>query len=104
MLNKKARISRVEFGRKPIRSKVFAFGSIKILPGTKGAGAVVISKKTCRTAVGRNKVRRRFYSLLAGLERSGRLTSPVVIYPNKAALSASFGDLREAVQKLLANS
>lgn len=100
VLSKKERISRPDFSKRPIRTGRFAFGSFKVLPGAPGA-AVVVSKKTCKTAPARNRLRRRVYSILRPLIRVGALARPVIIYPNKLALTAPFQDLKKELEKCL---
>ncbi len=103
MLAKEERVSRLDFAKRPTAVVRFIYGSIKGFSGTP-SGAVVISKKTCPTAPERNKIRRRIYSIIRPLIRSGALTKPVIVYPNKAATIARFQDLKQELEKCLAKT
>lgn len=96
MIKKSERISRSRFKEKPLQRRSFVFGSISLLPGTLGA-SVVISKKVCKSAVGRNSLRRRIYSIVRPLFRNGTLKRAIVVHPNKGSFSLSFKELQEAL-------
>lgn len=100
MLAKKERLPRAHFAKRPVATVRFLYGSIRKV-GTEAGIAVVVSKKTSRTAVKRNLVRRRFYNILRPLVRSGRLRGSYVVYPNKEALEATFADLERTLHATL---
>ncbi len=102
MLKKSERLSRSRLSERSLARRSFAFGTITFLPGGPGA-AVVVSKKISRTAIARNKIRRRVYSVVQRCIREGQLTRSVVIYPNKTALTAPFAALKAALEKALAS-
>lgn len=60
--------------------------------------SVVVSKKTAKTAVVRNKLRRRFYELLAPYFRIIPAPTIVVVYPKSEAINAQFSALNEEMQ------
>ncbi len=101
MLKKNERLSRARFAKKPFKRREFAYGSVSFSEGEPGA-AVVVSKKTCPTAVGRNRLRRRVYSVLRPLIRSGKVKSALIVYPRRTALEAPFGSLQSALISALA--
>lgn len=100
MLSKKERVSRLTFQKRPARTGRFIYGSIKGFEGHP-SGAVVVSKKVCKTAPERNKLRRRIYSIIRPLIRTGALTNVVVVYPNALALTAPFQELKKELEKAL---
>lgn len=60
--------------------------------------AVVVSKKLAKTAVVRNKLRRRVYEAVAGQVITGKPYS-VVIYPTGESKKASFQDLKSELER-----
>ena len=104
MLPRKNRISRKDFpthkdrGNRvflPLFTAVFYKGSME------SRASVVVSKKTARTAVVRNKQRRRFYELLEPYFKTIKAPITVVVYPKTDALKASFSDLNIEIEKAL---
>jgi len=63
--------------------------------------SVVVSKKTSKTAVSRNSMRRRFYELLAPFLKGLTSPSTIVVYPKKEAEKARFSVLKSEVEKTL---
>lgn len=102
MLSKKERVPRIAFTVRPISTSRFLYGSIKGFLANPAA-AVVVSKKVCKTAPLRNKVRRRVYSILRPLIRAGTLKRAVIVYPNKEAVTAPFQDLKKSLIEALKN-
>lgn len=103
MLAKKERLPQAHFAKKPVATVRFLYGSIRKV-GTETGIAVVVSKKVSRTAVKRNLIRRRFYSVLRPLVRSGALRGSYILYPNKEAIQASFGDVERALYSVFVGS
>jgi len=100
MLSKKERVSRLTFQKRPVRTGRFMYGSIKGFEGHP-SGAVVVSKKVCPTAPERNKLRRRIYNIIRPLIRTGAVAGVVVVYPNSAARTAKFSELKKELEKAL---
>lgn len=109
MLPKKNRVSKKDFpsskikgfrGFSPLFSIVFYSNSSQ--KGTEARVAIVVSKKTARTAVSRNTLRRRFYEAI-GLflpQLSGKIET-IVIYPKKEAEKIDFGEIKKEIEKSL---
>lgn len=62
--------------------------------------AVPVSKRTAKTAVGRNYLRRRVYEALR-LSLKPERPLRAVLYPTEAALTRPFADLQKAVDDML---
>lgn len=63
--------------------------------------SVVVSKKTAKTAVARNLIRRRFYEIMQELQKSLTQQGMIVFYPKKETTTADFKDLKEEVKVAL---
>lgn len=63
--------------------------------------SVVVSKKTAKTAVSRNLLRRRFYSVLSPLLAVIKTPVIIVVYPKNEAKKALFSDLKTEIEKAL---
>lgn len=63
--------------------------------------AIVVSKKTAKTAVARNLLRRRFYELLAPYFKDFSAVTTIVVYPKAEAQKAEFAVLRSEIEKAL---
>ncbi len=107
MLPKKNRIPRKDFpshkthGTRvftPLFSLVFYKASNNFI---ESRASVVVSKKTAKTAVVRNTLRRRFYELLASYFKVMSTPTTVVIYPKKEAIKAQFLVLNKEMEKAL---
>ena len=80
----------------------FGFGSLLLLSRTPHPqAAVVVSKKTCPSAVLRNKLRRRVYHALRNLMKEGLVKTNLIVYPSRRALPAPFSDLERALGRAL---
>lgn len=84
------------------------YGVIRIITNPKRKSprlAVVISKKTHKSAVGRNRIRRRVYEILRhelpGFQQSYDIA---VIITNAEALSAPHEDIKKSIQTMLAQA
>ena len=66
--------------------------------------AVVISKKVCKTAVGRNRIRRRFYEALRLYKMQNHYNAKIdhifIIY-NRDFLTRPFSEVQKTVNNLL---
>ncbi|MCK9344725.1 MAG: ribonuclease P protein component [Candidatus Pacebacteria bacterium] len=61
--------------------------------------SVVVSKKTAKTAVDRNTLRRRFYDLVAPILKQIEGSTTVVIYPKIEAKKETFQNLKAEMEK-----
>lgn len=69
--------------------------------------AVVVSKKVCKTAVGRNRIRRRLYEAIRLYKKSHNYNYPIdhifIVY-EKSFRDCSFSEIESLVAKLLKKS
>lgn len=72
--------------------------SISVRPTPSGS-AVVVSKKTEKTAVGRHRLKRRIYSILAPYASGG---AGIVVYARKGSPLLSFKELSQELEQALA--
>lgn len=109
MLPKKNRISKKEFpsygnqglrAYSPFFSMVF-YQADDSAVGSESRAAVVVSKKTAKTAVARNKIRRRFYSLLAPYIKNTLTKTTVVVFPKASSDKVECAVLGKEVEKIL---
>lgn len=64
--------------------------------------AVILSGKTFRTAVERNKIKRQIYSLLENLkDKKGTF---VLVYPKKEIINTKFQDLKKELYNVLSTN
>ncbi|OHA88175.1 MAG: ribonuclease P protein component [Candidatus Zambryskibacteria bacterium RIFCSPHIGHO2_01_FULL_43_27] len=106
MLPKKNKISIRMFPkeRRPIKSMGSDSLSLSVFFQTKDdvpRASVVISKKIAKTAVERNKIRRRIFSILRKHITSARDGSLLVFHAKKPVLHKKFADLEVEIQNLL---
>ena len=66
--------------------------------------AIVVSKKVAKTAVSRNRIRRRLYEGFAPFVPLLPKGTRYLVYPKKEVLTASFKDIRESLKQLLDES
>ena len=105
MLPQKNRIPRKDFpGHKVQGFRVYFpfFTAVFYKPGKEvsmSRASVVVSKKTAKSAVERNTLRRRFYDLLAPFFREAVEVTTVVIYPKADAQKAEFSLLKREIEK-----
>jgi len=103
MLAKKERLSKSDFSRffssgKRLHSPLF---TLIFSPHKTSHGSVVVSKKVARRAVDRNRMRRRIYDMLRGHLRGGAPAGVYILLVKKAALSATYDELKEALDDLI---
>lgn len=104
MLPRKNRISRKDFpANKEQGSRVFSplFTAVFYKGDTESRASVVVSKKTAKSAVARNTLRRRFYDLLAPYLKGFTAPTTIVIYPKTEAQKTEFSVLKTEVEKAL---
>ena len=108
MIPKKNRISRHEFPShkerglrvfSPLFSGVFYKNSDILVKESRIS--VVVSKKTAKTAVVRNSLRRRFYDAFSPYLQALNSIRTIVLYPKKEAEKASFSTLKLEAEKAL---
>lgn len=63
--------------------------------------AVVVSKKTAKTAVARNRIRRRFYAVLEPILKESKQGGMMVFYPKKEVETAPFAVLKSEIETAL---
>lgn len=67
--------------------------------------AVVVSKKVMRTAIGRNRIRRRIYEAIRlNLDRFKKPRDYIFIIYSKAVMDQPFSDLQKTIRSLLEES
>ncbi|MFZ2303731.1 MAG: ribonuclease P protein component [Minisyncoccia bacterium] len=104
MLPRNKRISRINFpAPKEHGSRVFSpfFTAVFYKGRIESCASVVVSKKTAKNAVVRNKIRRRFYELLAPYFKTITIPITVVIYPKANTPKTSFSILNKEMEKAL---
>lgn len=108
MIPQKNRVSRKEFPSykemgtrsfSPLFSVVFYKNKDILVKESKVS--VVVSKKTAKTAVVRNRLRRRFYDLFQPYLNVLNSVTTIVVYPKKEAEKAKFSVLQKEVEKTL---
>ncbi|MBU6310736.1 ribonuclease P protein component [Patescibacteria group bacterium] len=90
------RLPRATFSSRPSRRTRTQYGSVSFFDQAPPGYAVIISKKTLRRAVDRNRLRRRVRHIVRGLAdpRCG-----VVVYPTGEALRAPYAVVRDSLGK-----
>lgn len=63
--------------------------------------SVVVSKKVAKTAVSRNKIRRRTYSILKKLTKNSKNSYFTMLFSKSGVEKAEFKNLEAEIQKLL---
>ncbi|MEK7569070.1 MAG: ribonuclease P protein component [Patescibacteria group bacterium] len=107
MLSKKNRISKEDFPSSQVRGlRIFSplFSGVIYKNDGLTRVAVVVSKKTAKTAVVRNRIRRRFYAALAHFLKDTNKGYLMVFYPKKEAETAPFPVLRSEIEATLRKS
>jgi|JI10StandDraft_1071094.scaffolds.fasta_scaffold711907_2 ribonuclease P protein component len=101
MLPKSERLTKEDF--KTLKTKIVYRGILFDVAKTshkKALFACVISKKTLKKAVDRNKAKRRIYSLLK--EKDLDPTISLIVYPKKESITIPFIQLKEELKKVFA--
>jgi ribonuclease P protein component len=86
MLPKKNRFKTSTFPRGRAIRRSFVWGSVSLTTAADFKAAVVVSKKIVKSAVDRNRVRRRVYAALAQAKPA---SGSFVVYPRAGALTVS---------------
>lgn len=71
-------------------------------PLNTSAFSVVVAKKVAKTAVSRNKIRRRCYSILKKVQESLNNYYFIILFAKKGVEKASFADVKADIEKLAA--
>jgi ribonuclease P protein component len=104
MLPKSKKLNKDDF--KNNKLKVFFRGDIcdvaflQVYTSEVSKYACVISKKTINKAVNRNLIKRRFFSIINGENRTSSLS--FVIYPKKQSLTAPYSHLKKEIEQAFA--
>lgn len=103
MLPRKERLSRKEFNRffsfgKKIPSASF---TLVYTPHEKLYTSVVVSKKTARTAVARNKARRRVYDIVRKARDEQNIHGVYIFLTKSSVVHTDYATLKEEVRKHL---
>lgn len=105
MLPKKERLSRQEFNRffslgKRTHSPAF---QVVYSPFAELHVSVVVPKKIAKSAVKRNKIRRRMYDIVRRYRTEVGVVGVFIFLVKPAVLTLSYQNLREEVQKFISN-
>ncbi len=106
MISRSQRISKKLFPNS-LSGRVFSTDlfSIRLVQGKVDdvpfRASVVVSKKVAKTAVKRNLIRRRFYSILREQARKFPQGSLVVLYVRAPSMKAKFRELEDSFKKIV---
>jgi ribonuclease P protein component len=105
MIKGKRRISSLEFSDSTFSSKtvhgIYLSGRLISLKEPISKAAVVFSKKVAKTAVQRNRVRRRVYAILENFMQVIPQGKGLVIYGKKEAIGAPFKAIQDDVSTIV---
>lgn len=109
MILKSNRLSSRDFELVMKKGRIFnsALFSLKTLKNKDFLGikaSVVVSKKVAKTAVLRNKIRRRVYSVVGKELKNSKNPYFLIFFAKKGAEKASFNDQKLEILNLLENS
>jgi len=105
MLAKKNRLTSKEF--KEVRVFSFYRGplfDIKTVTTLEDKYAVVVSAKTCRKAVERNKLKRTYYCIIKEIRDNGTTelnNKSFIFYPKRESLTSKYRDLKKIIYSAL---
>ena len=100
-LPRKKRIQRAHFPKTKGARVFFEFGSVSFFPELPPSAAVIAPKKVFSDSVTRHRVKRRVLNALKRPLAGSKLPGGIVVYPNKAALTAPFANIEETLAKTL---
>lgn len=101
MFPKESRLPRAIFTGKPLRRARFQYGSISFFDAPTVQVAVVVSKKVARSAVDRNRIRRRAVHALKALQ--GGRPQGVVFYPTAQVKTVPYKELERLLVEVCAS-
>ena len=105
MIPKKSRINREDF-EKMMKMGRLCNGGLFSLRFLKNTGksthfSVVVSKKVAKTAVLRNKIRRRGYSIFQKVQKELKNNGFIILFAKKGAEKATFAETEAQIQEIL---
>ncbi len=103
MLQRAQRLTRAEFDRH-FKSGRRYHGNYFTLVYAKSEsfhGSVVVGKKVYKTAIGRNRLRRRLYAVLSNFSKDTHTSGVYIVLSKPAAHAASFKVVRDELVSLL---
>jgi ribonuclease P protein component len=105
MLRKKERLSREAFNRFFSVGKRYHSPSLQLIysPHDTFHASVVVSKKVARSAVKRNKIRRRIYDIVRNYKQSNNETGVFIIITKPNVATYSYAVLKEEVLGLISS-
>lgn len=101
MLPKKNRIPKEDFPTPKMQGvRIFSplFSGVVYKTTTETGVSVVVSKKTAKTAVMRNRIRRRMYDAIRSRLSMFKYQALVVCYPKKEVATVVFADLKSEIE------
>jgi ribonuclease P protein component len=105
MISKKKRFTRAEFtafsAEKTLTQAYNQLGTVKFTPATTFTMGVVTSGKHCKSAVGRNKFRRRIYSFFDQEDKKNSFPYHLVLFASKASYTFSYEELTQVATDLI---
>ncbi len=105
MLPSQKRLSRSQFGEfmtsRGVKSVFNPLGTLKYKDSTISQASVVISSKTEKRAVYRNKLRRRLYSIFGAHFKAGPQAKGFILHTAKQAASFEYKELKTLLNELL---
>lgn len=103
MMRKKERLSRAEFNRffSMGKRQNSPFFQLIYLPYSTRHASVVVSKKVEKTAVGRNKLRRRVYDIIRVYTHRENVTGVFILIAKPAAKTLTFPALKADIIHLI---
>ncbi len=105
MLKKRDRLTTREIESLSLGKSVFGtLISLRILPAKKTKLAATVSKKIIKTAVDRNRMRRRIYAATEAVLSQVRTPAIVMIMPKKECLTLPFTELATEIKSVFAKA
>ncbi len=105
MLPKRQRITKRLFSESFSHSKTvsndFLTLKYKVISEFPSKTSVVVSKKVEKSAVGRNKTKRRIYEIVQNVSKNLKIPCILMIFPKKHYLDLSPNEAKKAVLELL---
>lgn len=99
MLPSKKRLSRAQFGvflkNKDTKTVFNKLGTLKYQKSSQNRASVVISSKQQKSAVKRNTLKRRLYSLFEEYFKKSKDLNNYILYTSKQSQELNFGEIKE---------
>ncbi len=105
MLKKKERLTKKEFDRFFASGRRLHFPLFTTIfsPAPDFHAIVVVGKKVYKSAVDRNRLRRRLYNILYRLSRENELKGVYIVLTKPTAAKANFAALKAEMEKMIIN-